>query len=54
MLVNTSVAGTTGINRYWSYEEGAIPGSGKYMVNVANGNILVEGDDIDIPERAST
>lgn len=42
---------TTGINRWWTYEEGALPGQGKYMVNVGNGNLLVQADDVDIPER---
>lgn len=42
---------TTGINRWWTYEEGTIPGVGKYMVNVANGNFIVQATDIDIPER---
>jgi RHS repeat-associated protein len=42
---------TTGINRWWDYEEGAIPGVGKYMVNVGTGNLLVQANDVDIPER---
>lgn len=51
MSVDTTVASTTGINKYWEYEEGAIPAAGKYMVNVASGNVIVQGDDIDIPGR---
>jgi RHS repeat-associated protein len=42
---------TTGINRWWTYEEGAVPGVGKWMANVANGNLIVQADDVDIPER---
>lgn len=41
----------TGINPWWTYEEGAIPGVGKYMLNVGTGNLLVQADDVDIPER---
>jgi len=41
----------TGINHWWSYEEGAVTGIGKYMVNVATGNMVVQSDDIDVPER---
>jgi len=41
----------TGINHWWTYEEGALTGIGKYMVNVATGNMVVQADDIDIPER---
>ncbi len=44
-------SGTTGINPWWTYEEGAIPGAGKWMVNVATGNLIVQDEDIDIPER---
>ena len=42
---------TTGVNAWWTYEEGAIPGVGKYMANVSNGNLLVQSDDVDIPLR---
>jgi YD repeat-containing protein len=49
--VTVSSLNGTGINPWWTYEEGALPGTGKYMVNVGNGNIIVQSDDIDIPER---
>ena len=42
---------TTGINSYWTYEEKALAGVGKAMVNVANGNMVVQADDVDVPER---
>jgi len=42
---------TTGINHYWTYEEEPLPGIGKAMVNVGNGNMVVQVDDLDIPER---
>ena len=50
-VYSSSAAATTGVNPWWTYEEGAIPGIGKDMVNVANGNLLVQADDVDIPER---
>ncbi|MHB8432954.1 MAG: DUF6531 domain-containing protein [Candidatus Tyrphobacter sp.] len=42
---------TTGINHYWTYDEDPLPGIGKAMVNVGNGNLLVQVDDLDVPER---
>ena len=38
----------TGINPWWRYAEGTIPGVGRYMVNVATQNLLVQGDDMDV------
>ena len=49
--VGTLPAATTGINRWWTYEEGAIPGLGKWMLNVADGNLIVQADDVDVSER---
>ncbi len=40
-----------GINRWWTYEEGALPGVGKWIVNVGSGNLVVQADDVDVPER---
>ena len=51
LSVTTSSANTTGINHYWTYEGAPIPGLGEYMVNVANGNLIVQADDVDVPER---
>jgi YD repeat-containing protein len=42
---------TTGVNPWWTYEDGALPGHGRYMVNVGNGNLLVQADDADVHER---
>ncbi len=47
----TNNASVTGINRWWTYEEGGLPGVGRYMVNVGNGNLLVQADDVDVHER---
>lgn len=41
----------TGINRWWTYEEGTIPGVGHYMVNLASANLLLQGDDMDAQYR---
>jgi YD repeat-containing protein len=43
---------TTGINKYWTYEVGSIPGVGQWMLNIGTGNLLVQESDIDIHERA--
>jgi len=51
MTVTIGSTNTTGINHWWTYEEGGVPGIGKYMVNVANGNLIVQANDIDVPER---
>lgn len=48
---NPAGPSTTGINPWWTYEEHAIPGVGRAMVNVANGNLVVQADDLSIPER---
>lgn len=47
----TSTGGGTGIEHWWTYEERAIPGIGKAMVNVGTGNYLVSAMDVDIPEQ---
>ena len=49
--VNVANPGTTGINRWWTDEEDSVPGSGSYMVNVANGNLVYQDDDMDIPNK---
>src|SRR5579872_1187719 len=41
----------TGFDRFHTYETGTIAGVGKWFVNVANGNLIVDADDIAIPER---
>lgn len=51
MTVTSGSSNLTGINPWWTYEEGALPGVGKYMVNVANGNLIAQSNDVDIPER---
>ena len=46
----TSSTPGTGIEHWWTYEERAIPGIGKAMVNVGTGNLVVSAMDVDIPE----
>ncbi|HVS45352.1 MAG TPA: DUF6531 domain-containing protein [Verrucomicrobiae bacterium] len=51
MTVISGSSNLTGINPWWTYEEAALPGVGTYLVNVANGNLIVQADDVDVPER---
>ena len=43
-------APTTGVWPWWTYEARAVPGLGQAMANVANLNLLMEADDVDVPE----
>lgn len=47
----TSSTATTGIEHWWTYEERAIPGIGKAMLNVGTGNLVVAATDVDIHEQ---
>jgi len=47
----TSSTHGTGIEHWWTYQERAIPGVGKAMVNVGTGNLLVSATDVDIHEQ---
>lgn len=47
----TAGSDITGIDPWWTYEEGSIPGDGRWMVNVGTGNLVVQRDDVNIPER---
>ena len=40
---------TTGINPWWSFVAGSLPGVGQYQVNVANQNLLLQSTDMNIP-----
>jgi hypothetical protein len=44
-------ANVTGINHWWTYEEDAIAGLGKYMANVTTGNLIVQADDMATPHK---
>jgi RHS repeat-associated protein len=47
----TSSTPGTGIQHWWTYEERAIPGIGKAMVNVGTGNFIVSAMDVDVHEQ---
>jgi hypothetical protein len=51
MAITAGNGSGTGINPWWTYEEGNIPGAGKWMVNVASGNLIVQEADVDVAER---
>lgn len=44
-------ASNTGIKPWWTYEEKSLAGVGKALVNVGNGNMIVQAGDLDIHER---
>jgi YD repeat-containing protein len=41
----------TGINPWWRYQEEAIPGGDRVMVNVGTGNLLLQADDMLVPHK---
>jgi YD repeat-containing protein len=41
----------TGINPWWTYEEDAVAGLGKYMANVTTGNLIIQADDMATPHK---
>jgi YD repeat-containing protein len=41
----------TGINHWWTYEEDSLGGIGRYMINMASGNLVVQSEDMLIPNR---
>ncbi len=49
--VDLSQLNKTGINRWWEYEEGTIPGVGRWMVNLHWQNLIIQATDMDIPYR---
>jgi YD repeat-containing protein len=49
--VDISSENVTGINPWWSYEEGAIAGVGRWMVNAHSGNLLLQSDDMAVSHR---
>lgn len=42
---------TTGVVPWWMYAQGKLPGVGTWMLNVANGNLVVTATDVNIPGR---
>jgi YD repeat-containing protein len=51
MTVTTGTADPDGINHWWTYEEDALGGVGKYMINVASGNLITQSDDLAVPNK---
>ncbi len=49
--VTQNTLNVTGINPWWSYEEGDIPGVGHWMINAHWQNLIVQSTDFDIPYR---
>jgi YD repeat-containing protein len=49
--VDINALNATGINHWWSYEEGDIPGVGRWMVNARYQNLIIQSDDMDIHHR---
>jgi hypothetical protein len=49
--IDVTQPNVTGINRWWSYREGAIPGVGHYMVNAWQQNLIVQVDDMLVKNR---
>lgn len=41
----------TGVNSWWTYEVRSVPGVGRAMANIGNGNLVFQVDDVDVPER---
>lgn len=41
----------TGINPWWRYQEEAMPGGDRLMINVGTGNLLVQSEDLDVPHK---
>jgi YD repeat-containing protein len=46
MTVTTGTADPDGTNHWWMYEEDTLSGVGNYMINVANGNLITQSDDM--------
>ena len=51
LVVTTGTADPDGMNHWWTYQEDGLGGVGKYMVNVANGNLIAQSDDMAIPNK---
>ncbi|HTC31563.1 MAG TPA: DUF6531 domain-containing protein, partial [Candidatus Acidoferrum sp.] len=49
--VGTLSTPATGITKWWTYDGRGIPGVGAAMVNLANGNLVVQSSDVDVHER---
>jgi hypothetical protein len=50
-LPSDPTASGTGINPWWRYQEQAVPGGGRVLVNVGTGNLLFQDDDMTVPHK---
>ena len=50
-LPSYPAASGTGINPWWRYQEGSVPGGGEVMVNVGTGNLVLQDDDMMAPHK---
>src|SRR5450755_250742 len=41
----------TGVNPWWTYDQGAIAGVGSYQANITTGNLLVQAGDMSTPHK---
>jgi YD repeat-containing protein len=53
-IVTVGGPNITGTNSWWAFGSGNISGVGAYRVNVATGNLLVQGGDASVPHRGMT
>jgi YD repeat-containing protein len=49
--VDISQLNVTGVNPWWTYEQGTIPGVGHWMVNMFWQNLLIQADDMVVHNR---
>jgi YD repeat-containing protein len=50
--VDVNQVSTTGLNPWWSYEEGGVPGVGVYLLNLAYANLVLQPNyDMDVKYR---
>ncbi len=50
-IVQSGSTNVTGINRWWTYQGDNVGGVGRYMANVASGNLVVQADDMSTPHK---
>jgi YD repeat-containing protein len=51
LIVITGTTDSDGIDHWWTYEEDILGGVGKYLINIANGNLIVQSDDMAVPNK---
>jgi YD repeat-containing protein len=52
LSVNSATASNAGVNPWWAFDGGSVPGVGQYAVNVAQGgDLTIEAQDMAIPHK---